>query len=154
MKKQTMIDHANVLKMALVGFALQRDRIEAAMNEIQSELGQGGSSRSISTVPASAEPKRTGRRKFSSAARNRMALAQKKRWKRLKAKKAATPKRKAAAGRKKASVPASRKQRPVQGKVARKVVKAAPKVRKAVPKPKVKSAAVEAPKIVNETPAP
>ena len=39
--KQTTIDQG-VLKMALVGFQLQRNRIDAAIAKIQAELGQEG----------------------------------------------------------------------------------------------------------------
>ena len=88
MPKTTTIDHTSVLEMALVGYEMQRNRIEAAIAEIQAELGQVGSRRSISTATASAEPKTTGKKRFSVAARKRMALAQKKRWAALKAKKA------------------------------------------------------------------
>src|ERR1035437_9794248 len=79
MPKTTTIDHS-VLEMALVGYEWQRNRIEAAIAEIQAELGQDGPSRSISTATASAEPKATGKKRFSAAARKRMAAAQKKRW--------------------------------------------------------------------------
>src|ERR1039458_1465717 len=88
MPKTTTIDHTSVLEMALVGYEMQRNRIEAAIAEIQAELGQGGSSRSTSTVTASIEPQPTRKKRFSAAARKRIAAAQKKRWAALKAKKA------------------------------------------------------------------
>ena len=88
MPKITTIDHTGVLEMALVGYELKRNRIEAAIAEIQAELGQGGSSRSTFTVTASIEPKPTRKKRFSAEARKRMAAAQKKRWAALKAKKA------------------------------------------------------------------
>src|ERR1017187_4199303 len=94
MPKITTIDHTSVLEMALVGYEMQRNRIEAAIAEIQAELGQGGSSRSTSTVTASIEPKPTRKKRFSAAARKRMAAAQKKRWQLLRAKKAAAKKTK------------------------------------------------------------
>jgi hypothetical protein len=143
MPKTTTIDHTGVLEMALVGYELQRNRIEAAIAEIQAELGEGGPSRSIATATDHSEPKTTGKRRFSAAARKRMALAQKKRWQLLKAKnaEAAKPKRKPAAKRRKASVTASRKQRPAEVKAAKKTTpktrKAAPRIQKAVAKPKV-----------------
>jgi hypothetical protein len=87
MPKITM-NEDSILQMALVGYEMQRNRIEAAIAEIQNELGQGDSSRSVSTATASAEPKTTGKKRFSAAARKRMAAAQKKRWQLLKAKKA------------------------------------------------------------------
>src|ERR1035441_4342105 len=105
MPKITTIDHTSVLEMALVGYQLERSRIEAAIAEIQAELGQGGPSRSISTATDNSEPKATGKKRFSAAARKRMALAQKKRWQLLKAKKAPAKKTKrtAAAKRQKAT---------------------------------------------------
>ena len=39
MPKTTTIDHTSVLEMALVGYEMQRNRIEAAIAEIQAELG-------------------------------------------------------------------------------------------------------------------
>jgi hypothetical protein len=141
MPKTTTIDPC-VLEMALVGYELERNRIEAAIAEIQAELGQGGSRRSISTATASAEPKATGKKRFSVAARKRMAAAQKKRWQLLKAKKAPAKKTKptAAPKRRKITAAPTAKKPPVQvkaAKVARKVVKAAPAVRKSVAKPKL-----------------
>src|ERR1017187_9034436 len=94
MPKTTTIDHTSVLEMALVGYELKRNRIEAAIAEIQAELGQGGSSRSTSTATASTDRKATGKKRFSVAARRRMASAQKKRWQLLKAKKAPAKKTK------------------------------------------------------------
>jgi len=141
--KTTTIDHTSVLEMALVGYELQRNRIEAAIADIQDELGQVGSSRSISTATDSSEPKATGKKRFSAAVRKRMVAAQKKRWqlKRATAKKTqptAPAKRQKATG----AVPA--KKRPVQVKAAKMTA----------PRPKIQDAAVETPKIVNETPAP
>src|ERR1035438_7775026 len=122
MPKTTTIDHTSVLEMALVGYEMQQKRIEAAIAEIQAELGQGGARPSTATATDSSEPKPPRKKRFSAAARKRMALAQKKRWQLLKAKKAKAdkPKRKPAAKRRKASVTASRKQRPVQMKAAKK----------------------------------
>ena len=141
MPKTTTIDHTSVLQAALVGYEMQRSRIEAAIAEIQAELGQGGARPSTATATASAEPKTPRKKRFSRAARKRMALAQKKRWAELKAKKAgaAKPKHKTAAKRWKANVAAPRKQRPVQVKAAKKVARKV--VMKATPKPKAKKPA-------------
>src|ERR1035441_649959 len=116
MPKTTTIAHTSVLEMALVGYEMQRNRIEAAIAEIQAELGQGDSSRSIPTATASAEPKVTRKKRFSAAARKRMALAQKKRWQLLKAKKAPAKKTKptATVKRQKATAAAPARKRPVQ----------------------------------------
>src|ERR1017187_6654562 len=94
MPKTTTIDHTSVLEMALVGYELQRNGIEAAIAEIQAELGQGGPSRSISTATDSSEPKATGKKRFSASARKHMAAAQRKRWQLLKARKATAKKTK------------------------------------------------------------
>jgi hypothetical protein len=155
MPKTTTIDHTSVLEMALVGYELQRNRIEAAIAEIQAQLGDGGSGRSSSTATTIAEPKTTGKRRFSAAARKRMAAAQKKRWAELKAKKAkpAKAKRTATPKRRKAIAPASRKQRPVQAKVAKKVAPKPKATVKKAPKPNHENASVEPLKIAIETPA-
>jgi|ERR1017187_8824604 hypothetical protein len=147
MPKTTTIDHTSVLEMALVGYGLERNRIEAAIAEIQAELGQGGPSRFISTATDNSEPKATGKKRFSVAARKRMAAAQKKRWQLLKAEKAeaAKPKRNPAAKRRQAPAPA--RKRPVQVKAAKKATlkstarKAAPRIQKAVAKSKVQESA-------------
>ena len=143
------------LKMALVGYELQRDRIEAAIAEIQAQLGNGDAVRSSSTATTIAEPKTPRKKRFSAAARKRMAAAQKKRWAKLKAKKAeaAKPKRKPALKRRKARVAASRKQRPVQAKVAKKVAPKPKATVKKAPKPNHENASVEPLKIAIETPA-
>ena len=161
MPKTTTIDHTSVLEMALVGYQLERSRIEAAIAEIQDELGQGDSSRSGSTATASTEPKTPRKKRFSAAARKRMAAAQKKRWQLLKAKKAPAKKTKPTAAPKRRNVTAAptAKKPPVQvkaaKKVARKVVKpvSKPKAKKAAPKPKKSPAkAPNAPVETTETP--
>ncbi len=137
----------SILEMALAGYQLQRDRIDAAMAEIQAELHQGSARRSAATNTASADSKTSTKKRFSTAARKRMAAAQKKRWKELKAKKAeaAKPKRQTAVKRQKPTVKASPKQRPVHVKAVKKAApkaaakKAAAKVRKARPKPQAQA---------------
>jgi len=150
MPKNTTIHHTSVLQAALLGYEMQRNRIEAAIAEIQDELGQGGTSRSISTATATPEQDIPRKKRFSAAARKRMAAAQKKRWKEMKAKKAEATKPKG----KKASAPASRKQRPIQVKAVKKTAPKPKAMVKKAPQPQVKNAAVETPKIVTETPAP
>ena len=140
MPKTTTIDHTSVLEMALVGYEMERSRIEAAIAEIQAELGQGGSRQSSGAVTGHTEPKTTGKKRFSAAARKRMAAAQKKRWQLLKAKKAeaAKPERKPATKRRNASTSATKRNGPVQVKVAKpKARKTTPSVRKPVAKPKL-----------------
>jgi DNA-directed RNA polymerase subunit M/transcription elongation factor TFIIS len=158
MPRTTTIHHG-VFQMALVGFEMQRNRIDAAISEIEAQLGIGGTRHFTATATDSSEPKTTGRKRFSIAARKRMAAAQKKRWAELKAKKAeaAKPKSKPAAKRNKVAVTAPSKQRHVQvkaaKKIATKVVKAAakPKPRKTTPRPK--NIAAKPPKTAAETPA-
>ena len=156
MAKTTTIDHTSVLEMALVGYELQRNRIEAAIADIQAELGQGDSSRSISTATDSSEPKPPRKKRFSAAARKRMALAQKRRWQLLKAKEAPAKKTQPAAPvkRQKATAAAPARKRPVQVKAAK---KAAPKAKAAVRaarKPTVKKVAAQKPKADIATLAP
>ena len=135
MRKTPELDNTFVLQMALVGYELEHSRIEAAMNQIRAELGQGSTRTPAATPTASAEPKTTGRKRFSSAARKRMAAAQKKRWAELKAAKAegAKPKRKLTVKRP-AQVKASKKVAPTP-----KARKVAHKVRKAPVKPAVQN---------------
>jgi hypothetical protein len=152
MPKTITIDHTSVLEMALVGYELQRDRIEAAIAEIQAQLGDGGSGRSSSTATTIAEPKATGKKRFSAAARKRMAAAQKKRWQLKRATAKKTQPAAPVKGQKATTAAPARKQ-PVQVKAAKKVAPK-PKAKTTAPRPKVQHAAVETPKIVNETPAP
>lgn len=157
MPKTTTIDHTSVLEMALVGYEMQRNRIEAAIAEIQVELGQGGPSRYISTATDNSEPKATGKKRFSAAAWKRMAAAQKKRWqvKKATAKKAPAKRTQptAPAKRQKAVVEASRKKTAAKPKVAVKKAVPKPKAVKRIVKPKVESVA-KPPKLVSETPVP
>ncbi|MCX6631439.1 MAG: hypothetical protein NTW28_27820 [Candidatus Solibacter sp.] len=66
----------STLQMALVGYQIEKQRIEDKIREIQAMLkGKTASS------PASTEPKATGgKRVLSAAARRRISAAQKKRW--------------------------------------------------------------------------
>jgi hypothetical protein len=66
MTKQTTVDQG-VLQMALIGYELKRDRIEAAIAEIQVELGQGGTRHSTATATDSSELKATGKKRFSAS---------------------------------------------------------------------------------------
>jgi hypothetical protein len=158
MQKTTTIDQG-VLEMALVGYEMERSRIEAAIDGIQAQLGSGGSGRSSSTATTTDEPKTPRKKRFSAAARKCMAAAQKKRWAELKAKKAkpAKAKRTAASKRRKATAAAPARKPPVQVKaaksVSRKVVKAAPKIRIAMVKPQVEEPAPQVQAVVEPAPA-
>ncbi len=67
----------STLQMALVGYEVERARIESKIREIQAQLG--GKPRGASTALKDEEgaPKK---RVLSAAARKRIAAAQKKRW--------------------------------------------------------------------------
>lgn len=66
----------STLQMALVGYQVEKDRIEAKIQEIQARLkGKVGS------IPVAVAEKPAGvKRILSPAARKRIATAQKKRW--------------------------------------------------------------------------
>ncbi len=66
------------LQMALVGYQLERQRIEERIKEIQSQLGHGrGRPAAGGAGKQESAPRK---RVLSAAARRRIALAQKKRW--------------------------------------------------------------------------
>jgi hypothetical protein len=68
----------NLLEAALEGLLLQKQRIEAQIQEVKGLLGR----RRAPAQAAAAEPSRPASRKreLSDAARKRIAAAQKKRW--------------------------------------------------------------------------
>jgi hypothetical protein len=63
--------------MALVGYELEKKKIEERIREIRSQLGGGRVTAKVGPALNQEPPKR---RKLSAAARKRIALAQKKRW--------------------------------------------------------------------------
>jgi len=63
--------------MALVGYQIEKEKIEAKISEIQAQLK--GKRTPVSAGAAKPEPA-AGKRYLSPAARKRIALAQKKRW--------------------------------------------------------------------------
>lgn len=64
--------------MALVGYQIEKEKIEAKISEIQAQLK--GKRTPVSAGAAKPEPAAAGKRYLSPAARKRIALAQKKRW--------------------------------------------------------------------------
>jgi len=64
----------NVLRMALIGYEQEKVKIEAAIADVHARLGD---STSAATATTGAAPKR---REMSTAARKRIALAQRQRW--------------------------------------------------------------------------
>lgn len=73
-------DDLTTLQMALVGYQMERAKIDEKIREIQSRLG-GKRVSAGSAAPAAAPAKtRGGKRVLSPEARKRIAAAQKKRW--------------------------------------------------------------------------
>jgi hypothetical protein len=70
-------NEVSILEMALIGYQVERQKIEARMHEIQSQLK---GRRSVSASANGAKPAGGAKRDLSTAARRRIALAQKKRW--------------------------------------------------------------------------
>jgi hypothetical protein len=77
MAKSKSVTDITTLQMALVGYQVERQKIEERIGEIQSEL----KGRHVASTGVSAGKKGAGaKRVLSPAARRRIALAQKKRW--------------------------------------------------------------------------
>ena len=74
MARGTTTEDLTMLQMALVGFQLEKDKIDAKISEIQSLL----KGKKVSVAPA--EKTSSGKRVLSPEARKRIAAAQKKRW--------------------------------------------------------------------------
>ena len=69
-----------MLAMALVGYELEKQKIEEKIREIRARLGGGKTAgRGAAPAPAKAGSPR-GRRTLSAGARRRIAAAQRKRW--------------------------------------------------------------------------
>lgn len=67
-----------MLAMALVGYEIEKKKIDDKIREIRARLGGRGGAARVSRPAAAEAPKK--RRKLSAAARKRIAAAQKKRW--------------------------------------------------------------------------
>ena len=65
-----------ILRMALVGYEVEKQKINARIAEIQAQLA----GKVVPLPSAAAEKKTGGKRILSAAARKRIARAQKKRW--------------------------------------------------------------------------
>jgi hypothetical protein len=87
MARGNNVRDVTILQMALVGYQLEKQKIEDRIRELQSEL-KG------KRVPlSSGEPSKAGaKRVLSAAARSRIAAAQKKRWAEHRRRKAAAAK--------------------------------------------------------------
>jgi hypothetical protein len=77
MARGKLTEDTSTLQMALVGYQIEKEKIEAKISEIQAQLK--GKRTPVSAGAAKPEPA-AGKRYLSPAARKRIALAQKKRW--------------------------------------------------------------------------
>ena len=115
MARPPFID-ANVLRMALIGYAQEQTKIEAQIAEIRAQLGN----RSLTVTDGVAPMKR----KMSAAARKRISEATRKRWQAFRAAKAEAqkpvekPKRKMSAARRAALIANLKKARAAKAKKA------------------------------------
>src|SRR5690554_5823144 len=78
-RKAPSVQDADTLQMALVGYQLERQKIDEKIREIQALLGSrraGTAAAGVVSEPAAAPRKRN----LSAAARKRIAMAQKRRW--------------------------------------------------------------------------
>ena len=81
------MDTRHMLEMALVGYEEWKRKVDQAISEIRSQLGNPGTGGRRTSVAEVGEP--TGRKRLlSSGARKRIAAAQKKRWAAFKRQKA------------------------------------------------------------------
>jgi hypothetical protein len=121
----------DLLAMALIGYEAQKAKIDAAIRDIQAQLGHRRPGRPKAATDGAAPAKRT----LSAAARRRIAAAQRKRWAALKKSQsqgkavAAPKKRKLSAAGRRAIIEATRKRwaavRRAAAKKAKPVAKAA-----------------------------
>jgi hypothetical protein len=66
--------NSETLRMALVGYMAEREKVNHKIEELQNRLGQGKSQQSAAVVSG-------GRKKLSASARASIAAAQRRRWK-------------------------------------------------------------------------
>jgi hypothetical protein len=76
MARPRTVSDVTTLQMALVGYQIERQKIDEKIREIEAQL-RGRRGPVNSAAPAA---KRAGRRPLSPAARRRISAAQKKRW--------------------------------------------------------------------------
>ena len=72
-------DDPGILQAALIGFEVQKQKIEAKISELKAQL-RGKPAASAPSTPTPAHSKKGGKRVLSDAARERIAAAQRKRW--------------------------------------------------------------------------
>jgi hypothetical protein len=68
-------EDVSMLQMALIGFQIEKERIENKIQELRTKLKGKGS-----TMTSAGEPAAPRKRELSDAARKRIAMAQKRRW--------------------------------------------------------------------------
>ncbi len=76
MARGKLTEDLSTLQMALVGYQIEKEKIEAKISEIQSQL----KGKRTPATPSAEKSETPGKRVLSPAARKRIAMAQKKRW--------------------------------------------------------------------------
>jgi hypothetical protein len=109
MARHPRIDE-NILEMALVGYQAEKARIETAIADIREQLGYRGPGRPKEALDKTG-PAAPRKRTMSRAARQRIAMAQKKRWAAVREAKAEPkkPQRNLSAAGRRAIIAATRK---------------------------------------------
>ena len=79
MARGKLTDDKSTLQMALIGYQLEKQKIEAKIVEIQRQLG-GKRTAAPANATSADQPEKGAKRYLSPAARKRIAMAQKKRW--------------------------------------------------------------------------
>jgi hypothetical protein len=80
MPKGTRNEDTTLLSMALLGFEVEKKRIEEKIAELRARVGGHAVPAAAKSGSVVAEPAKSGRKPLSAAARKRIAAAQKKRW--------------------------------------------------------------------------
>ena len=92
MARGKSIEDIGTLQMALVGFQIEKQRIEGKIQELRAKL----KGKRVAGPAAGVETKAPVKRDLSEAARKRIAAAQKRRWAEYRKRKATAPKAQAA----------------------------------------------------------
>lgn len=77
MARGRRVEDESTLQMALIGYQIERDKIEGRIRELQAQLK---GKHSAAAEPKAGQKAPRVRRELSAAARARIAAAQKKRW--------------------------------------------------------------------------
>ena len=77
MARGKSIEDDSTLQMALIGYQIEKDKIETRIRELQAQLK---GKRGASAAPQASAKAPRAKRELSAAARARIAAAQKKRW--------------------------------------------------------------------------